>query len=142
RWPPTNLADGPIAARSRLVDFPGSHYGEPQFSWKWATAPAAIGFVTGRKLGARFAGDLIVGASTPVLEGGYLFRFSLTPNRRRIAWNDERLADLVADNTAKYDITESESLLFGRNFGATTDIETGPNGNLFVVSVSNGAVYE
>jgi hypothetical protein len=26
--------------------------------------------------------------------------------------------------------------------GVGTDIETGPNGNLFVVSVSNGAVYE
>jgi len=48
----------------------------------------------------------------------------------------------VADNLAKHDITESESLLFGRNFGVATDVRTGPNGNLFVVSLSNGAVYE
>ena len=40
------------------------------------------------------------------------------------------------------DITESESLLFGTNFGVGTDIKTGPNGNLFVVSLSNGAIYE
>jgi hypothetical protein len=33
-------------------------------------------------------------------------------------------------------------LLIGRNFGVITDIETGPNGNLFVVSLSQGAVYE
>ena len=32
--------------------------------------------------------------------------------------------------------------LIGRDFGITTDIQTGPNGNLFVVSLSNGAVYE
>lgn len=36
----------------------------------------------------------------------------------------------------------SESLLIGRDFGIGTDIETGPNGNLYVVSLSNGAVYE
>jgi hypothetical protein len=32
--------------------------------------------------------------------------------------------------------------VIGRDFGITTDIQTGPNGNLFVVSLSNGAVYE
>ena len=29
-----------------------------------------------------------------------------------------------------------------KDFGIVTDIKTGPNGNLFVVSLSNGAVYE
>ena len=48
----------------------------------------------------------------------------------------------MADNVAKFEITESESLLIGRNFGVGTDIETGPNGNLYVVSLSNGAIYE
>src|SRR5207237_4004778 len=42
----------------------------------------------------------------------------------------------------KFDITESESLLAGKDFGITTDIETGPNGHVFVVSNTNGAVYE
>ena len=50
--------------------------------------------------------------------------------------------DRVADNLHKWEITESESLLIGRNFGVGTDIQTGPNGNLFVVSLSNGAIYE
>jgi hypothetical protein len=49
---------------------------------------------------------------------------------------------MVADNLDKFDITESESLLIGKNFGITTDIETGPDGNLYVVSLSNGAVYQ
>ena len=48
----------------------------------------------------------------------------------------------MADNLDKFDITESESLLIGKDFGITTDIETGPNGNLFVVSNTNSAVYE
>jgi aldose sugar dehydrogenase len=74
--------------------------------------------------------------------GGHLFRFNLTGNRRGIAVDDPGLQDRVADNSAKNDITESETLLFGTDFGVGTDIETGPNGNLFVVSLSRGAVYE
>jgi hypothetical protein len=32
--------------------------------------------------------------------------------------------------------------VIGKDFGVTTEIQTGPNGNLFVVSLSNGAIYE
>jgi glucose/arabinose dehydrogenase len=142
RWSPTNIADTPAQARSRLFVLPGSHYSDPEFAWKWAVPPAAVGFVKGRGLGAQFEGDLFVGAATPLTVGGYLFHFNLTGNRRQVAVDDPRLEDRVADNNAKHDLTESESLLIGRDFGVTTDIQTGPNGNLFVVSVSNGAIYE
>jgi glucose/arabinose dehydrogenase len=142
RWPPTNLANTPAEALSRLFALPGSHYSDPEFSWKFAVPPAAIGFLRGRALGPQYQNDLFAGAATPLTAGGYLFRFNLTGNRRKIAVDDPRLEDRVADNNAKHDITESESLLFGSNFGVSTDIETGPNGNLYVVSISAGAVYE
>jgi glucose/arabinose dehydrogenase len=142
RWPPTNIADSPEEALSRLFMPPGSRYKDPEFSWKWEVAPAGIGFVRGRGLGPQFAGDLFMGAATPLLEGGYLFHFNLTGNRQKIGVDDPRLRDRVADNLAKHEITESESLLIGRNFGVGTDIETGPNGNLFVVSLTHGAIYE
>ncbi len=142
RWPPENIADTAAEALSRLVVLPGSHYSDPEFAWKWATPPAAIGFVRGRGLGPQFQGDLFVGAATPATVGGYLFHFNLTGNRKKVAVDDPRLDDRVADNNAKNDITESESLLIGRDFGVTTDIETGPNGNLFLVSTTNGAIYE
>jgi glucose/arabinose dehydrogenase len=142
RWPPTNIADTPQEALSRLFMLPGARYKDPEFSWKWEVAPGGIGFVNGRGLGPQFAGDLFMGAGTPILEGGYLFHFNLTGNRRRIGTDDPRLADRVADNLAKHEITESETLLIGRNFGVVTDIETGPNGHLFVVSLSHGTIYE
>lgn len=142
RWPPTNLADTPQEALGRLFMLPGAHYSEPEFSWRWAVAPAGIGFLSGRALGPQYEGDLFVGAARPTLENGYLFRFNLTGNRRKIGVDDPRLDDRVADNNAKFDITESESLLAGRNFGVAPDVQTGPNGNLFVVSLSGGAVYE
>ena len=142
RWPPTRLAGTPEEAASRLVMLPGARYRDPQFSWRYAVAPAGIGFVRGAGLGAAYVGDLFVGAATPALEGGYLFRFDLTRDRRDLRLEDPLLADRVADNNDKGDITESETLLAGRNFGVTTDIQTGPNGNLFVVSLTRGEVLE
>jgi aldose sugar dehydrogenase len=142
RWPPTNIADTPAEALSRLFMLRGAHYRDPQFSWKYAVAPAAIGFHSGRALGRQYDGDLFVGASTPRLDAGYLMRFNLSESRRSLAFSDPRLADRVADNTTKYDPAESETLRFGTGFGVGTDIQTGPNGNLFVVSLSNGSIYE
>ena len=142
RWGPSNIADTPSEALSRLFTLPGSTYSDPEFSWKFAVPPAGIGFLSGSALGPQYRNDLFVGAATPATLGGHLFRFNLTGNRRQIGVDDPRLDDRVADNLAKNDITESESLLFGTNFGVGTDVETGPNGNLFVVSLSNGAVYE
>src|SRR5262249_26942298 len=135
-----------------ILLLPGSHYSVPEFSWKLEVAPAGIGFMNGRGIGPQYDGDLFVGAARPFLEGGFLWHFNLTGNRRKIAVDDPRLEDRVADNLDKpapndpaanaRALVESESLLFGRNFGIATDIQTGPNGNLFVVSNTDGAVYE
>ena len=142
RWPASNIADTPQEALARLFVLPGSGYSDPEFSWKFAVPPAGIGFLSSDALGPQYANDLFMGGATPQTLGGHLFHFNLTGNRNKIAVDDPRLEDRVADNTAKHDITESESLLFGTGFGVGTDIKTGPNGNLFVVSASHGAVYE
>jgi hypothetical protein len=92
-------------------------------AWKFEVAPGAIQFVEGRGLGRQYQNDLIMGGARPFLEGGHLFHFDLTRSRRAIAVADPRLADRVADNLAKFEITESESLLFGRNFGTVVDQE-------------------
>ena len=142
RWPPTNIADSPGEALERLFMLPGARYSDPEFSWKFEVAPAGLGFLRGSALGPQYRNDLFVGAARPTLEGGQLWHFNLTGNRRKIGVDDRRLEDRVADNVAKFEITESESLLFGRNFGVGSDVETGPNGNLYVVSLDQGAVYE
>jgi glucose/arabinose dehydrogenase len=142
RWPPTNLAPDADEAFRRLFRLPGSHFSSPEMTWKFEVAPGGIGFVRGRGLGREFENDLFMGAAAPGLQGGHLFHFDLTRNRRAIDPSDPRLNDHVADNLTKYDITESESLLIGRNFGVVTDVQTAPNGNLFVVSLSRGTVFE
>lgn len=142
RWAPSLIADTPAAALASLYMLPGAHYNDPEFSWKYALAPSPLGFVQGRGLGPQFEGNMLVGAGRTFLSGGYLFRFRLTPDRLHFSFTDSRLLDLVADNTDKFDITESETLLIGKDFGIGADIQTGPNGNVFVVSNTNGAVYE
>ena len=108
------------------VILPGAHSSDPEFSWKFDMAPAGIGFMNGRGIGPQDDGDLFVGAARTTLHGGPLFHFNLTGNRRKIGVDDPRLEDRVADNLDKFDITESESLLFGTSFGIGTDIKTGP----------------
>jgi len=142
RWPTSNIADTPQQALARMFMLPGAQYVDPEFSWKYATAPAGIGFIKGRGLGPQYEGDLLVGASRTTLLNGFLFRFKFNANRQHFAFTDSRLSDRVADNIDKFDQTESESLVIGTDFGVVTDIETAPNGNVYAVSLSNGAIYE
>jgi aldose sugar dehydrogenase len=142
RWPPTNIADTPAQALSRLFMLPGAEFSDPELSWKFEVAPGGIAFLDSNALGRDYRRDLFMGGARDFLEGGHLFRIELTRNRRRAAVTDPRLADRVADNINKWELTESESLLFGRNFGVGTDIQTGPDGHLYVVSLSKGAIYE
>jgi glucose/arabinose dehydrogenase len=119
-----------------------SHYRDPELSWKFEVAPTGLGFMKGGGLGDQYEGSMFVGSARTFLDGGFLFRMDLTENRKHLDLHDPRLADGVADNLNKFDITESESLLFGTGFGIVTEIETGKNGNLFVVSLTDGKVYE
>ena len=47
--------------QSRLFMLPGAHYSDPEFSWKYAVAPAGIGFLSSRALGPQYQHDLFVG---------------------------------------------------------------------------------
>jgi glucose/arabinose dehydrogenase len=121
---------------------PGAHFSDPELSWKFEVAPGGIGFLDSRELGREYSGDLFMGGARDLLAGGHLFRIELTGDRRAVDADDPRLADGVADNLNKWEITESESLLFGRNFGVGTDVRTGPDGHLYVVSLTHGSIYE
>lgn len=146
RYPPTRIADTASTARARMVMLPGAEYVDPQFSWRYDVAPAGAAFVRGDALGAGNLGSLWIGSAVPNApdrpSGGSLYRMRLAPDRLTVDVSaDARLADKVADNGAKFDPLESETLLVGRGFGVTPAIEQGPDGNLYVVSLSDGIIY-
>ena len=146
RYPPTRIAYTSSLARSRLFMLPGARYVDPQFSWRYEVGPSGTAFVRGNALGREYDGTLWIGSSRPFaptgVTGGSLYRLRLSSSRLSVNTSaDPRLADKVADNLNKFEPTESETLLIGRGFGVTPSIEQGPDGNLYVVSITDGVVY-
>jgi glucose/arabinose dehydrogenase len=124
---------GPISRTEEteedLVDFPGSHYADPQFSWATPVAPTDIEFFGSSHLGERYTNNIFVGDITM----GNLYFFEVNENRDGIsldtAQQQSELSDLVVDNE-----DELSAITFGSGFGGITDIETGPDGSLYVLS--------
>jgi glucose/arabinose dehydrogenase len=145
RFPPTRLADSPGNARVALFMLPGAKYMDPELSWTYESGPAGTAFVRGTALGAGNEGTLWFGSSRAFAQvggtGGSIYRVRLNENRKKVDVSDPALADRVVDNVAKFDPTESESIVIGTGFGTTPDIQQGPDGNLYVVSITDGAIY-
>lgn len=150
RYPPTRAAYNGTAALSRMMMLPGATYVDPELSWKYEIGPSGATFVQGTALGAAHAGTLWFGSSRSFGQvggnGGSLYRIKLTADRLHVNTSaDPRLADRVADNlfrAQKFDGTESETLQVGKGFGTTASIEQGPDGNLYVVSITDNAIYK
>lgn len=149
RFPPTRLAYTAALALSRMYMLPGATYVDPDFSWRYEVSPAGTAFVAGDALGPEYDGTLWIGSARSFEQvggtGGSLYRFHMTPDRMHVDVSaDPRLADRVADNLfrpQKFDGTESETLIIGTGFGTTPDIKLGPDRNLYVVSITDNAIY-
>jgi glucose/arabinose dehydrogenase len=131
---------GPISlsgdTEEDLVNFPGSHYADPLFSWAERLGPTDIEFFNSPQLGDRYTNNIFVGDITR----GNLYFFEVNENRDGIsldsAQQDSGLSDLVVDNE-----DELSAITFGSGFGGITDIETGPDGFLYVLSYDDGVIY-
>jgi aldose sugar dehydrogenase len=118
---------------SDLVNLEGSEYADPVFSWGQSTGITDIEFVNSTRLGESLSGNLFVGDANH----GNLYYFTLDSDRTGLDLeSDEGLEDLVADNAEEVD-----AVTFGTGFPAgITDIETGPDGLLYVLTF-NGDLY-
>jgi len=149
RYPPTRVVYTPAAAQARMVMLPGAEYRDPALSWRYEIGPSGMAFVAGDSLGAEYAGTLWIGSARSFAQvgvnGGSLYRIKLTADRQNVDVSaDPRLDDRVADNlfrALKFDGNESESLRIGTGFGVTPDLKQGPDGCLYVVSLTDGVIY-
>lgn len=117
----------------RLVDFGGKGvYRDPEFTWVDTVGPTDVLFFNSDKLGDEYVNDMLIAD----VHFGRIYDFNLNENRTGLVLNGS-IADKVADTNA-----EVEQLIFGSEFGAITDLAIGPDGNLYVLSFGQGAIYK
>ena len=127
---------GPISANtgvseSNLVNMPGSQYSDPVFSWAESRGVTDIEFFNSTAFGPSYENGIFVGDIT----SGTLFYFE--PNADRTGLNlvnDPLLSDLIADSD-----DEISAVTFGTSFTGISDIETGLDGSLYVLTYDREA---
>jgi len=108
-----------------LEDFGGKGtYRDPEFIWRDTIAPTSVLFVHTDKLGSKYKDNLFVGS----VKNGTVFNFPLDDTRTHLVLTGP-LSDKKADNNH-----ETGDVIFGRNFGVITDLQIGPDGNLYILS--------
>lgn len=124
-----------MATQANLTDLvlfnAQSHYSNPKFVWTEPVGPTALEFLNSSALGEEYENDMFVGD----INNGAVYHFDLNENRTALDL-DGALADMVADTPE-----EGEAAVFGTGFGGVTDIKTGPDGNLYIVSFIDGAIF-
>ena len=117
------------------------HYSDPEFSWRLPVGATDIEFLESSLLGDDLENNIFVGD----INNGNLYFLKIDSNRSAIDMdnnvlnnrNTNGLQDLVAD-----DKNERENIIFAKGFeGRITDIETGSNGNLYILTYFDGSIY-
>jgi aldose sugar dehydrogenase len=102
-------------------------YSDPEFVWNITVGVTDIEFFNSDKLGEHYRNDIFVAD----IENENLYRFELNENRTALF-----LCGLAEDKIADTPI-EGEQFAIAHGFGSITDIETGPDGYLYVTAIKN-----
>ena len=109
----------------------GKYY-DPIFDWREPIGVTDLVFVPSDKLGKEYEGNLFVAE----FNSGYLYRFLLNQSRTGLLLNGS-LSDGVANNN----IEKLEAAFAKINDGHITDLEIGPDGLVYIVSMTgNGKI--
>ncbi len=133
---------GPIGRTNVTVEndlnmFGGARYQDPLLSWYTPVGVTDIEFPNSTKLGDKYDDNIFVGD----INNGNLYFFELNGDRTGITFQDPRLLDHVADQIEEGEDSELSSLIVGEGFGRITDIETGPDGLLYILTYEDGKIY-
>ena len=129
-----HLSDNPQITNEseRFVNFNGNgKYSDPEFTWNYTVGVTSIEFFNSDKLGKEYKNDLFVGT----FNDGLIYNFNLNNDRTQLALNGE-LQDKVAETNEQL-----QDVIFGKNMESITDLETGPDGYLYVLSIGEGKLW-
>jgi glucose/arabinose dehydrogenase len=122
------------ATESELASLPGYEdyvYSDPEFSWEKVVAPTALEFAKFKET-SKYDNSLFVGDCNT----GNLYKFELNPDRNGFVFASPHLQDSVVGLDESLD-----EIIFGTGFGCITDIERGPDGFLYIVSLNDKIIY-
>ncbi len=136
---------GPLSesrvSQNDLVRLPNSKYLDPAFSFAPSLGITAIEFLNSSKLGAKYENNIFVGDITH----GNLYFFKLNSTRNGLQFLEDSQSDL-RDLVANGD-KEISQIAFGTGFKGITDIKTGPDGFLYILTFDQdnkgkGSIYK
>jgi aldose sugar dehydrogenase len=115
-----------------LITFNGTgKYSPPEFVWNSTVAPTALKFLKSDKYEKQYQNDLFVSD----FNEGNVYHFDLNRNRTELLMpNGSSLADRIAQ-----DPKELEEMIFTKAAGGITDMELGPDGYLYLLSLTGDA---
>ena len=120
-------------ASGNLVDFDEKgKYSDPEFVWSITLGPTAIIFLHSDKLGELYQNDIFVGS----IVTGNIYHFELNQDRTQFVLTGE-LEDKIAETRE----TGEQDIVFGEGFAGISDLEVGPDGYLYVVSLGQGKIF-
>jgi glucose/arabinose dehydrogenase len=116
-----------------LVDFDGKgRYSEPELSWYENAGLTALRFLNSSIYGEEFENDMFVGD----FNNGYLYHFDLNEDRTELSLDGD-LEDKIVHHSQ-----EINKKIFGQGFAGISDIEVGPDGYLYIISIGQGKVFK
>ena len=122
-------------SESDLEDFNGKgHYADPKLVWVNTAGPTAVKFLNSAQLGITYENDMFVGD----VHNGRIYHFDLTADRKDLVLPQE-LSSRVIEKPSSPGVS---NIVFGDGFGGVTDLEVGPDGNLYVVSIGLGSIFQ
>ena len=123
---------GPAPSTDEIEDLvflsPNSNYSDPEISWLEPTAVTDLEFINGTNLGSDYTNNILVGDHN----NGNLYFFKLNDQRDGL-----EIQDSIIDSEE-----ELNNYILGSGFGSITDIQTGPDGDIYVVSLESGSIYK
>lgn len=122
-------------SESDLQNFEGKgHYSDPELVWINTAGPTAVKFLESTKLGTTYENDMFVGD----VHNGRIYHFDLTPDRKDLVL-PQALSSRIIEKPSSPGVS---SIVFGEGFGGITDLEMGSDGNLYVVSIGLGSIFQ
>jgi glucose/arabinose dehydrogenase len=116
---------------ANLPQYDGYTYHDPKFSWEVPVGVVAPTFVRS---------DILDGYQDTVLVGafhnGVIYELKLNDDRTGFVFENQSLADLVLNKE-----DDPSTIIFASGFAGVTDIEEGPDGLIYIVSVGDGTIY-